>query len=234
VDYPTDLSQFDEFFPNEDACKRYLEGLRWPNGFMCPKCGFVDEPWRMERGLLLCIDETYVGGEETGVSGRETTSNTTWTSSFSASTAGRRSRGASSSTASLKGRCSRATRQRTSCSREPDAGGAFGGRTQRGRRGHPIYLSLGRGVYCKDERPRRRRIVSKEELETAALSLPAEERASLAHALIVSIDDDPAAGLEEAWIREVDRRAEEVIRGEVELVPGDEVFRKAFARRRKK
>jgi putative addiction module component (TIGR02574 family) len=99
---------------------------------------------------------------------------------------------------------------------------------------HRIYLSLGRGVYCKDERPRRRRIVSKEELETAALSLPAEERASLAHALIVSIDDDPAAGLEEAWIREVDRRAEEVIRGEVELVPGDEVFRKAFARRRKK
>jgi putative addiction module component (TIGR02574 family) len=76
--------------------------------------------------------------------------------------------------------------------------------------------------------------MSKEELETAVLSLPAEERARLAHTLIVSIDDDPAAGVEEAWLREVDRRAEEVMRGEVELVPGDEVFRKAFAKRRKK
>jgi putative addiction module component (TIGR02574 family) len=99
---------------------------------------------------------------------------------------------------------------------------------------HRIYLSLGSGVYCKGERQRRRRIMSKEELETAVLSLPAEERARLAHTLIVSIDDDPAAGVEEAWLLEVDRRAEEVVRGEVELVPGDEVFRKAFAKRRKK
>lgn len=63
------------------------------------------------------------------------------------------------------------------------------------------------------------------------MSLPAAERASLAHKLIASIDDDPTGAIEEAWIREVDRRAEEVMKGEVELVPGDEVFRKAFARR---
>jgi hypothetical protein len=48
------------------------------------------------------------------------------------------------------------------------------------------------------------------------------------------IDDGRAAELEDAWIREVDRRAGEVIAGEVELVPGDEVFPKAFARRRMK
>jgi putative addiction module component (TIGR02574 family) len=76
--------------------------------------------------------------------------------------------------------------------------------------------------------------VSKEELEMAVLSLPVEERASLAHKLIASIDADPTDEIEEAWIREVDRRAEEVMKGAVELVPGDEVFRKAFAKRRRK
>lgn len=75
--------------------------------------------------------------------------------------------------------------------------------------------------------------MSKEELETAVLSLPIEERASLAHKLIASIDDTPSATVEEAWVREGDRRAEEVMRGEVELIPGDEVFRKAFAKRRR-
>jgi putative addiction module component (TIGR02574 family) len=73
--------------------------------------------------------------------------------------------------------------------------------------------------------------MSKEELEAAVLSLPPEERASLAHKLIASIDYDPTGETEEAWVRAVDRRAEEVMRGEVELIPGDEVFRKAFARR---
>jgi putative addiction module component (TIGR02574 family) len=72
--------------------------------------------------------------------------------------------------------------------------------------------------------------MSREELEKAVMSLPVEERASLAHKLIASIDDDPTVEAEEAWMREVDRRAEEVLRGEVELVPGDEVFRKAYAR----
>jgi putative addiction module component (TIGR02574 family) len=76
--------------------------------------------------------------------------------------------------------------------------------------------------------------MSKEELEMAVLSLPVKERASLAHKLIASIDNDPTGEIEEAWIREVDRRAEEILKGEIELVPGDEVFRKAFARRRKK
>jgi len=76
--------------------------------------------------------------------------------------------------------------------------------------------------------------MSKEELETAVLNLPVEERASLAHKLIVSIDGTPTDSVEDAWIREADRRAEQVLRGEVELVPGDEVFRRAFARRRRK
>ena len=54
VDYPSDLSEFDRFFPDEPACVEYLERLRWPGGFRCPKCGHAGEPWRMRRGLLLC------------------------------------------------------------------------------------------------------------------------------------------------------------------------------------
>ncbi len=76
--------------------------------------------------------------------------------------------------------------------------------------------------------------MSKEELETAVLNLPVEERASLVHKLIASLDTPPNPATEEAWIREAEQRAEEVTRGTVDLVDGDEVFRKAYARRPQK
>ncbi len=34
--------QFDALFPNEDACKAYLQARRWPEGVHCPRCGNVD------------------------------------------------------------------------------------------------------------------------------------------------------------------------------------------------
>ena len=52
TDYPTDLSDFDRFFPDEAACVRFLERLRWPDGFVCPACGHVGAPWRSARGPL--------------------------------------------------------------------------------------------------------------------------------------------------------------------------------------
>ena len=52
IDYPTDLSDFDRFFPDEAACVRFLERLRWPDGFVCPACGHVGAPWRSARGPL--------------------------------------------------------------------------------------------------------------------------------------------------------------------------------------
>lgn len=62
VDYPEDLSGFDRFFPDEDACERFLERLRWPSGFVCPACGYAGEPWRSSRGLLCpkCRRRAYV------------------------------------------------------------------------------------------------------------------------------------------------------------------------------
>jgi transposase-like protein len=56
VDYPSDLSQFDRFFPDEAACIAYLGRLRWPGGFICPRCQRSGEAWRMADGLLRCRD----------------------------------------------------------------------------------------------------------------------------------------------------------------------------------
>jgi ISXO2-like transposase domain/Transposase zinc-ribbon domain len=44
--FPTSLPEFQRVFPDDAACARYLESVRWPNGFTCPKCGVVGEPYR--------------------------------------------------------------------------------------------------------------------------------------------------------------------------------------------
>jgi hypothetical protein len=54
VDYPRTLVEFDTFFPDEAACREFLERLRWPNGFACPACGHAGPDWRMKTGLHLC------------------------------------------------------------------------------------------------------------------------------------------------------------------------------------
>jgi transposase-like protein len=33
------VAQFEDMFPNEDACRSYLQARRWPNGIRCPRCG---------------------------------------------------------------------------------------------------------------------------------------------------------------------------------------------------
>src|ERR1700691_2801963 len=42
----TALPEFQRVFPDDTACARYLESIRWPDGFSCPKCGLVGEPYR--------------------------------------------------------------------------------------------------------------------------------------------------------------------------------------------
>ena len=48
------IGDFVKMFHNEASCATYLEGLRWPNGFVCPACLQQNEPWRQTRGRLLC------------------------------------------------------------------------------------------------------------------------------------------------------------------------------------
>jgi hypothetical protein len=54
IDYPRDWDEFLVFFPDEDACLRYLERLSWPDGFVCSRCGNGGEPWRGSRRRLVC------------------------------------------------------------------------------------------------------------------------------------------------------------------------------------
>jgi hypothetical protein len=44
--FPASLPEFQRIFPDDAACERYLEAVRWPDGFECPTCGLVGEPYR--------------------------------------------------------------------------------------------------------------------------------------------------------------------------------------------
>lgn len=53
------------------------------------------------------------------------------------------------------------------------------------------------------------------DLLSAALQLPERERAKLAHELLRSLDQQEDADVDEAWLAEVERRAEELADGSV-------------------
>jgi hypothetical protein len=44
--FPTNLPEFQQVFPDDAAGAKYLETMRWPNGFTCPRCGQTGEPYR--------------------------------------------------------------------------------------------------------------------------------------------------------------------------------------------
>lgn len=68
-----------------------------------------------------------------------------------------------------------------------------------------------------------------ESLEREALSLPAADRAKLAHELLESLDTLSPAEIDVLWLDEAERRLAELDSGAVELIPGEEVLRKARA-----
>ena len=45
------ITKFQEKFATEDACREYLFQLKWPQGFICPKCGHR-EYYLIQRGHL--------------------------------------------------------------------------------------------------------------------------------------------------------------------------------------
>lgn len=53
-DYPGTWEQFLDWFPDEDACREYLVRLRWPQGFVCPRCGEASEVHQVSRTRLMC------------------------------------------------------------------------------------------------------------------------------------------------------------------------------------
>ena len=52
-DYPRDLLELEARFSSEEACRRYLFQLRWPDGFQCPRCG-GGKAWPVSDLLWEC------------------------------------------------------------------------------------------------------------------------------------------------------------------------------------
>jgi transposase-like protein len=53
--FPTTLPEFQRAFPDEAACAKYLEHLRWPDGFICTKCGNSGEPYRFAKRTSVVL-----------------------------------------------------------------------------------------------------------------------------------------------------------------------------------
>lgn len=54
-DYPKTLMDFEHRFATDEACRDYLLALRWPDGFICPRCDGRNG-WRASRMRWVCGD----------------------------------------------------------------------------------------------------------------------------------------------------------------------------------
>jgi len=52
-DYPRTASEFAARFGTEEACRKYIVALRWPEGFRCPRCGH-SAAWTTKRNMYRC------------------------------------------------------------------------------------------------------------------------------------------------------------------------------------
>ncbi len=53
-DYPRTWVQFLDWFPDDEACRQYLEGIRWRSGFVCPRCDEAGVAFQGSRGRWIC------------------------------------------------------------------------------------------------------------------------------------------------------------------------------------
>jgi putative addiction module component (TIGR02574 family) len=63
-----------------------------------------------------------------------------------------------------------------------------------------------------------------EQITQSALSLPLNARAALAERLLQSLDDEEFSDIDEAWIKEAEKRYQELRQGKVSGIPAAEVF----------
>jgi putative addiction module component (TIGR02574 family) len=59
-----------------------------------------------------------------------------------------------------------------------------------------------------------------------ALSLPSDARVMLVERLLKSLNLPTQAEIDRLWAEEAERRVSQIDRGDVKLIPGDEVFAK--------
>lgn len=51
--YPGNYAAMRAWFPDDAACRDYLDWLKWPTGFSCPSCGTTSS-WELGRGERRC------------------------------------------------------------------------------------------------------------------------------------------------------------------------------------
>jgi len=56
--YPKDFQEFLVFFKSEEDCWNYISEMRWPEGYICPKCG-SNKYWLTENKLIHCSECEY-------------------------------------------------------------------------------------------------------------------------------------------------------------------------------
>ncbi len=52
-DYPKTIDEFESKFSSEETWSDYLLQLRWPQGFICPRCQ-ATKAWPAKHNLLVC------------------------------------------------------------------------------------------------------------------------------------------------------------------------------------
>jgi transposase-like protein len=57
--FPKTLIEFQDRFPDEESCWRYLRQVRWPEGFVCPRCGGQGSYFIRTRRLEQCPSCRY-------------------------------------------------------------------------------------------------------------------------------------------------------------------------------
>jgi len=68
-------------------------------------------------------------------------------------------------------------------------------------------------------------ISNQEEIIEQAMTLPPDARALLADKLLHSLDSPTREEIDQLWAEEAERRVQQIKDGEVELIPGEEVFK---------
>lgn len=66
-------------------------------------------------------------------------------------------------------------------------------------------------------------------LEQSVLHLPLQERAALAHKLLVSLEDQSTADIEKAWHTEAQRRANQITQNQTDTVSSEDASAAARA-----
>jgi transposase-like protein len=52
--FPRSIVEFQHWFPDDEACREYLIESRWPEGYLCPRCGSTDAVQLRKRLLWQC------------------------------------------------------------------------------------------------------------------------------------------------------------------------------------